>query len=639
MDDVTLGKMLTEAHRGQVNYCEPEGMSVSQSSSSVVFDGSGKPDGERKVDQSVNFGVTRNTYSVHSKFSGNARTEKMVDGSGKFDERNSSNAQIRTLLEEQRQTIIAEYREKVSHHELQAAHAEEERRLLQGQLWRQKLEFREVHQQSLTEMEELRKFQSSTFDTIARRKLIEDQNTILELSGRVQELQNEVNCMNGSKDFQDAESVRSGNSHVTSRPVSFPPHPIPGGMLSRFLGMPSRIDMAFLNPMAARLLNNVHVHEVPEYGIKLHKPLQVNLDFCGTREFAYATPKIRGIPMITHKMSAEDIEQLGNEIMDRHASRFFKSWEIGNVDAVWEDWCQLAESYIVEKGAFESGEYDIINDPRYYGRGRASTVQRVRVDRASHTAQGVCVDLERRELHKLVECSHELTAIYETGSIQHCNNLWTKIGRIGQQTLPNLPFRKAWKTSSLPTKGALQTLLSAVSEVLEKVSKGDRERFIRSYQRRLVEKTKKNVKDLVKHFRDPEQGTISILKKEDGSITGSISEMDELLRKCWLPIFAKHDESHPEPDAQESMNKYGEYIPCVQQGLPIITVKDLRDALNRIPSSGAGGLDAWKPGELKQLPNQMLEMLLLLFDLVECGLKPWHGQGLRFFPKEKGALP
>ena len=44
MDDVTLGKLLTEAHRGQVDYCEPEGVSVSQSSSSVVFDGSGKPD-------------------------------------------------------------------------------------------------------------------------------------------------------------------------------------------------------------------------------------------------------------------------------------------------------------------------------------------------------------------------------------------------------------------------------------------------------------------------------------------------------------------------------------------------------------------------------------------------------------------
>ena len=80
-------------------------------------------------------------------------------------------------------------------------------------------------------MEELRKFQSSTFDTIASRKLIDYQSTILEFSGRVQELQNEVNCMNFSKDFQDAESVRSGNSSVTSRPVSFPAHPIPEGML------------------------------------------------------------------------------------------------------------------------------------------------------------------------------------------------------------------------------------------------------------------------------------------------------------------------------------------------------------------------------------------------------------------------
>ena len=82
----------------------------------------------------------------------------MVDGSGKLDERDSSNAQIRTLLDEQRQMMIAEYREKVGHHEIHAAHAEEERRLLQGQLWRQKLDFREGHQQSYTEMKELRKF-------------------------------------------------------------------------------------------------------------------------------------------------------------------------------------------------------------------------------------------------------------------------------------------------------------------------------------------------------------------------------------------------------------------------------------------------------------------------------------------------
>ena len=62
----------------------------------------------------------------------------------------------------------------------------------------------------------------------------------MELSGRVQELQNEVICMKDSKDFQDAESVRTGNSHVTSRPVSFPPHPIPEGLLRQAFVSPCR---------------------------------------------------------------------------------------------------------------------------------------------------------------------------------------------------------------------------------------------------------------------------------------------------------------------------------------------------------------------------------------------------------------
>ena len=53
----------------------------------------------------------------------------------------------------------------------------------------------------------------------------------LEVSGRAQELQNELNCMNDSQDFEDVESVLSGHSHVTSRPMSFPPHPIPEGLL------------------------------------------------------------------------------------------------------------------------------------------------------------------------------------------------------------------------------------------------------------------------------------------------------------------------------------------------------------------------------------------------------------------------
>ena len=128
--------------------------------------------------------------------------------------------------------------------ELHCARAEEvqqrDQQLLQEQLLQTNLELRQAHQKCLTEMEELKKFQSSTFDTIARRRLVDDQDTILELSGRIQELQNEINCISDSKEFQVAEPIRSGNSHVAYRPVSFPPHPILEGMLGRSFGVPSR---------------------------------------------------------------------------------------------------------------------------------------------------------------------------------------------------------------------------------------------------------------------------------------------------------------------------------------------------------------------------------------------------------------
>ena len=42
--------------------------------------------------------------------------------------------------------------------------------------------------------------------------------------------------------FEDVESVRSGHSHVTNQPVSFPIHPILCGMLRRSIGMPSQKD-------------------------------------------------------------------------------------------------------------------------------------------------------------------------------------------------------------------------------------------------------------------------------------------------------------------------------------------------------------------------------------------------------------
>ena len=175
---------------------------------------------------------------------------------------NSESEQIRTLLDRQREQILAGCQAEIRKHEFQVdydrrniqklnetiesqqeelhlAQAEERRRqdiqLLHEQLLKQNWDLREAHVKSLNEMKELKRFQGSTFESIARRRLVEDQDTILELTGKLQELQQEINCKNDSRGFQNAESARSGHSHFASQLVSFPLHPIPRGMLAVLL--------------------------------------------------------------------------------------------------------------------------------------------------------------------------------------------------------------------------------------------------------------------------------------------------------------------------------------------------------------------------------------------------------------------
>ena len=240
-DDVTIGKALSDACRRRVDHSEEEGLS-SCLSSSVSHD--------------------RTVGPVVCTF------DSQVSSVQEIQRHSSESEQIRILLERQREQILADCRAEIQKHEFQAdyerrsfqklneiiesqkeeicrAHQGDERlrqdhQLLHEQLLKQNWDLREAHEKSLSEMEELKRFQGSTFDTIARRKLVEDRDTALELTGKIQELQNEINCMNDSRDFQDAGSARSEQSHVGSQPVFFPPHPVPGGMLSCSPGMPSR---------------------------------------------------------------------------------------------------------------------------------------------------------------------------------------------------------------------------------------------------------------------------------------------------------------------------------------------------------------------------------------------------------------
>ena len=111
----------------------------------VVVDSTGKPVEMRSSNDQFSCD-TRNLKGAQSQFPVVPQTEMICQTGGSVqariaEERENAHAQIRTMFDEQRRMIIAECSEKVLHHELLAAHAEQDRKVLQEELLRQQQEF------------------------------------------------------------------------------------------------------------------------------------------------------------------------------------------------------------------------------------------------------------------------------------------------------------------------------------------------------------------------------------------------------------------------------------------------------------------------------------------------------------------
>ena len=157
--------------------------------------------------------------------------------------------------------------------------------------------------------------------------------------------------MSDSKEFQDAKSIRSGNSHVTSRPVSFPPHPIPEGMLSRSFGVPSRREgpsiwdthgtsgNVFVNPEASSTAP--YPQELNQWSSSIEEPLHSSTVEKRERRTQYQDQRCQSGPSAKNSVilsggdSSKNYEadQQRLQISDPHFDKFptpatFACWKI-----------------------------------------------------------------------------------------------------------------------------------------------------------------------------------------------------------------------------------------------------------------------------------------------------------------------
>ena len=137
---------------------------------------------------------------------------------------------IRTILEAQKEQLLAEAKSEILKYGNKSSLTEDYTRGLECQIEFQELDLRRVldgyaesrrendllHQEvadrertlretqvrGIHEVEALKRVQEVRIDEFSRRKMIEDQDTIDELTIEVQELQNEINCMSDSRRLQ-----------------------------------------------------------------------------------------------------------------------------------------------------------------------------------------------------------------------------------------------------------------------------------------------------------------------------------------------------------------------------------------------------------------------------------------------------
>ena len=108
---------------------------------------------------------------------------------------------------------------------------------------------------------------------------------------------------------------------------------------------------------------------------------------------------------------------------------------------------------------------------------------------------------------------------------------------------------------------------------------------------------------------------VVFLARPDGTPTGNVKEMGELLRAAWGPINRKYAEA-PEPDLAAFFVRYGHHLRRVPMLHKLMTRAYLRKRL-RFMHPTALGLDGWSVKDLRSLPLRLLDWLAGLLSLVD----------------------
>eukprot|EP01064_Diplonema_japonicum_P020023 TRINITY_DN2902_c0_g1_i4.p1 TRINITY_DN2902_c0_g1~~TRINITY_DN2902_c0_g1_i4.p1 ORF type:complete len:858 (+),score=179.89 TRINITY_DN2902_c0_g1_i4:1265-3838(+) len=163
----------------------------------------------------------------------------------------------------------------------------------------------------------------------------------------------------------------------------------------------------------------------------------------------------------------------------------------------------------------------------------------------------------------------------------------------------------------------MEGLVRLVGEVGRNLAASAASEKMRSWRGRLEREFQLGGTQLARMVRgDEPRCGLTMLRRDDGSTTADVSEIDDACIEAWGPVMRMYDRDNPEPAWAPFAERFGRYVPHREQELDDITADEI-SAVLKTRTRGACGVDGWRLKELKKIPTPLLQRLAHFYNRVE----------------------
>ena len=239
--------------------------------------------------------------------------------------------------------------------------------------------------------------------------------------------------------------------------------------------------------------------------------------------------------------------------------------------------------------------------------------------------------------HATAKSTSELDGA-ETKRGRHLTSLLHKIMEIKRQVpnglrmgAPSIVVERTWANAQdlnrrmgrnelaprVPNLLQLEALAAEVKRELEQHQRQTQGNRVRAWKEKLRNDMCQTRRHTFAWLRNEPFSSVTLLKKEDGTYTGNLAEIDAMVRKAWEPIMEKYKHAK-EPDWKKFEERFGKYIPKSSPlELGPLTGRHLEAAAKKQKWLTTMGADGWRSEEFKKLPSWLFDDLAVVLNMVE----------------------